>query len=88
MEMLFFLKLIKQIKVQIFVTVKFEKNKEKVVKENDKYFVYIKSLPEKGEANKEIIKELAKYFKVEESCVKIIKGRKTHKKIINVKTLS
>jgi uncharacterized protein len=71
--------------MQISVTVKFEKRKEKVVREEDKYFVYIKSLPEKGETNKEIIKELAKYFRVEENCIKIIRGKKTHKKIVDIK---
>jgi uncharacterized protein len=71
--------------MQIFITVKFEKRKEKVQKEDDKYFVYIKSLPQKGEANKEVVKEIAKYFKVKEEGVKIVKGLKSYKKTIIIK---
>jgi uncharacterized protein len=71
--------------MEISVTVKFEKRKEKVEKEEDKYFVYIKSLPQKGEANREVINEIAKYFGVDEKDVKIVKGLKNHKKTISIK---
>ncbi len=71
--------------MQIFVTVKFENRKDKIVKEDNKYLAYIKSLHRKGEANKEIIKEFAKYFKVDEDKVKIVSGTKSCKKIIAIK---
>ena len=49
-------------------------------KENVLY-VEIKSNPEKGKANKEIIKELKKFF---ESEIKIISGFKSKEKIVEI----
>ena len=51
---------------------------------NDKITIGIKARPEKGEANKEIIKKLAKYFDVAKSNVKIISGQKSRKKLVEV----
>ncbi len=82
--MLFFSKLIEQIEMQILVTVKFEKRKDKVVEKDSEYFVYVKSLPQKGDANREVVKEVAKYFGLSEDNVKIIRGIKSYKKIIAV----
>jgi len=46
--------------------------------------VGIKSNPIKGEANKEIIKKLAKHFGVSTTLVQIKSGHKSRKKIIEV----
>ncbi len=70
--------------MEIILTVKFENRKEKVEKRGEKYFVYVKSLPEKGKANSEVVREIAKYFKVNENEVKIIKGKRSRKKIISL----
>ena len=43
--------------------------------------VEIKSIPQKGKANKEIVKELKKYFKKE---IKIISGLKSKEKIVEI----
>ena len=51
---------------------------------NDEITIGIKARPEKGEANKEIIKKLAKYFDVAKSNVKIISGQKSRKKLVEV----
>ncbi|MBS0627948.1 MAG: DUF167 domain-containing protein [Verrucomicrobia bacterium] len=40
--------------------------------------------PEKGKANAEIIRKIAKYFKVPQSSVKIITGFTSKKKLIEV----
>ena len=71
--------------MEIIITVKFENRKEKVEKKDNNYIVYVKSLPEKGKANSEVIREIAKYFKVNESEVKIVSGIKNRKKTILVK---
>jgi uncharacterized protein len=71
--------------MEITVTVKFENRKEKVEKTGERYIVYVKSLPEKGKANIEVVREIAKYFKISESKVKIIKGTKSRKKTIFIK---
>jgi hypothetical protein len=44
----------------------------------------VKSKPIKGEANKEIIKKLAKHFGVSSSSVTIRSGQKTKKKIVEI----
>lgn len=42
------------------------------------------ALPSEGKANQMIIKMLSKYFKVAKSNIKIIKGKKTKNKIIEI----
>lgn len=59
-------------------------HKDFVELDNDKITIGITAKPEKGEANKEIIKKLAKYFDVSKSKVKIIAGEKSRKKLVEV----
>lgn len=53
---------------------------------NDQISVGIKSKPQKGEANRELIKKLSKYFKVSQSQIKITSGEKSRKKLIQIIT--
>ena len=46
--------------------------------------VGIKAPPEKGKANQELIKKLAKYFEVDESKVKIISGLSSRNKVVEI----
>ena len=64
------------------VFVEFQKDFLKV--EGNQITIGIKSKPIKGQANKEIIKKISKYFGLSSSCVTIKKGQKTEKKIIEV----
>ena len=64
------------------VEVKFHENFIKV--EGNKIFVGLTSKPEKGKANLELIKKLAKYFKVPSSHVRIVSGLKSRRKIVEV----
>ncbi|MEX0861172.1 DUF167 domain-containing protein [Nitrosopumilus sp.] len=50
----------------------------------DQIYIGIKSKPVNGEANKEIIKEIAKYFKVSTASVHIKTGHRSSKKIIEI----
>ena len=59
-------------------------HKDFVEVNNDEITIGIKAKPEKGEANKEIIKKLSKYFNVSKSKVKIIAGEKSRKKLVEV----
>lgn len=59
-------------------------HKDYVEVNNDEITIGIKAKPEKGEANKEIIKKLSKYFDVSKSKVKIIAGEKSRKKLVEV----
>ncbi|KFM19868.1 putative ACR protein [Marine Group I thaumarchaeote SCGC AAA799-P11] len=52
--------------------------------ENDKIIIGVKSKPVKGEANKEVIKKIAKYFEVSTSQVQIKTGHKSKDKIIEI----
>jgi uncharacterized protein len=62
--------------------VEFQKDFLKVDK--NQITIGIKSKPIKGQANKEIIKKLSKYFKVSSSCIIIKKGQKAGNKIVEV----
>ena len=64
--------------------VQVEFSKEFFELEDGKITIGIKSKPIKGEANKEIIKKIAKYFGVSTSQVKIKAGRKSKEKIIEI----
>ena len=64
------------------VSVKFRKDFIEV--NGNKITIGVLSRPEKGKANAEIIKKLARYFKVPQSAVRIISGMASRKKIINI----
>jgi len=64
------------------VEVKFHKDFVKV--EGNKVVVGLTSKPVGGKANLELVKKLAKYFKVPSSQVKIVSGLKSRRKIIEV----
>ena len=64
------------------VFVEFQKDFVKV--EGNQVTIGVKSKPIKGEANKEIIKKLAKHFGVSSSSVTIRSGKKTKKKIVEI----
>jgi len=52
--------------------------------EDDQITIGVKSKPIKGEANKEIIKKIAKHFKISAASVQIKSGHKSPDKIIEV----
>jgi hypothetical protein len=61
-----------------------EFNKEFLSVEENQITIGIKIKPIKGEANKEIIKKLAKHFKVSTSRIQIKSGHKSKQKIIQI----
>lgn len=52
--------------------------------ENDRIIVGSTSKPEKGKANLDLIKKLAKHFKVSSSQVRIVSGFKSRRKIVEI----
>jgi hypothetical protein len=46
--------------------------------------VFVKAPAKEGEANKEVIALVAKYFDVSKSCVAILKGARGKKKIVEI----
>jgi len=58
---------------------------QKIVQlENDVWRIHLKSSPTKGKANRELIKLLAKKYKVTKSQVKIKHGLTSKKKLIEI----
>jgi uncharacterized protein (TIGR00251 family) len=64
--------------------VRVEFTKEFLEIEKDQIRIGIKSKPIKGEANKEIIKKVAKHFKISTNLVQIKSGHKSSEKIIEI----
>lgn len=65
-------------KVQVEFSKEFLEIKEKQIR------IGIKSKPIKGEANKELIKKIAKHFKISINFVQIKSGYKSSEKIIEI----
>jgi uncharacterized protein (TIGR00251 family) len=64
------------------IKVKFHEDFVKV--DDNNILVGLKSKPEKGEANKELIKKLAEHFDVHSSRIRILSGFKSRNKIIEI----
>ena len=64
------------------VHVEFSKESLEII--NDEITIGIKTKPIKGEANKEIIKKIAKHFKISTALVQIKSGHKSSEKIIEI----
>ncbi len=64
--------------------VKVEFSKEFLEIQDSQINIGIKSKPAKGEANKEIIKKLAKHFGISTALVNIKSGHKSQQKIIEI----
>jgi len=64
------------------VTVEFHRDFVRV--NGNKIAIGITSRPEKGKANLELIKKLAKHFSVPSSKVRIVSGFKSKRKIIEI----
>jgi len=71
--------------MKIFLKVKSKASQAKVVKiDKTHYQVYVTQPPEKGKANKQIIKLLADYFGVSSSKINIIAGEKGKEKVVEL----
>jgi len=69
----------------IQVKVKPQSKKEYIERISDKkYQVCLHEAPEKGKANKALVKLLADYFSISLSKVVIVKGQKSKDKIVNI----
>ena len=50
----------------------------------DEITISIKSQPERGKANRELVKRLSEYFGVSEASVRIVSGLASRKKIVEI----
>ncbi len=69
------------------VHVKFDNNIYLKIHGNNEIDISVKSRPENGNANREIIKTLAKHFDVFYKDITIVGGAKSRNKIIRIKKI-
>jgi len=67
--------------MEIKVRVKTRASENKIFEKGGIYFVHVKASPEKGKANKEVIKLLSRHFK---SPVRIMKGFTSKEKVLRI----
>ena len=71
--------------MKIFVKVKTGAKEEKIEKTGENnYKVFVKERPEKGLANKAVIKILSRYFKVPQKNTIIVSGFASRQKIVKI----
>jgi hypothetical protein len=63
--------------------VKFSSDKKLQIQGNE-ITISIRSAPERGRANSELVKLLARHFRVEPSRVRIVSGLKSRKKLVEI----
>jgi uncharacterized protein (TIGR00251 family) len=66
------------------VTVRFSPD-GKILTAGDEIAISIKSQPERGKANRELVKKLSQHFGVPEASVRIVSGLASRKKIVEIK---
>lgn len=69
--------------MRYFVSVRFSSDGRLEVS-RDEITISIKSPPERGRANRELIKRLAAHFGVDENRIRIISGLTSRKKLVEV----
>jgi uncharacterized protein len=69
--------------VRFTVLVKFD-SRSKLTVDQDEIIISLKSRPKGGKANLELIKKLADYFGVNKDEIRIISGRTSNKKLVEV----
>jgi uncharacterized protein YggU (UPF0235/DUF167 family) len=72
-------------KTRKFFSVKVKPNSPKSEFDESLSFAYLKASPEKNKANIELIKLLAKHFKVSSTRIRIIKGLTSREKMVEIK---
>jgi hypothetical protein len=70
--------------MKIAVRVKPKRQVQKIEKRDDIYQVWLRSVPEGGRANQELIALLSKHFNVAKSDVRIVAGKSSRNKIVKI----
>lgn len=66
------------------VTAKVGAKREGVEQDGDNLIVWTRKRAHDGEANKDIIKQLADYFHIAKTCITILRGEKSRTKTIEI----
>ena len=51
---------------------------------SDEIVVYLREKPHDGEANAALVKILSDYYDVSKSCITILRGQKSHQKVVEI----
>ena len=70
--------------MKIQVVVKPGAKQEKIVSVDDGLVVYLHARAHDGEANMALIKALSDYYGVSKSCIEILRGQKSHQKLVEI----
>lgn len=70
--------------MKIQVVVKPGAKQEKIVESSDGLTVYLHARAHDGEANAALIKALSDYYGVSKSCIEILRGQKSHQKVVEI----
>ena len=71
--------------MRIFVRVKPRAREEKIERiDNEHFIIAVKEVPDKGLANKAVIKSLAKYLAVSKTQVSLVSGASSRRKVIEI----
>ena len=67
------------------ITVKPGTSQEKIIEKTPgELTIYLRAKAHDGEANEALIKFLSKHFKIPKTSIKIVRGHKSHQKIIEL----
>lgn len=72
-------------KDKIYLTIKVQPRARKPGIErlsSGEYKIRVLAPPSRGEANQEVVETLASYFAISSSCVKIVHGKKSRRKLV------
>lgn len=70
--------------MKIQVTVKPGAKQEKITESSDGLVVYLHARAHDGEANTALIKALSDYYGVSKSQIEILRGQKSHQKLVEI----
>lgn len=70
--------------MRIQVIVKPGAKQEKIISTDDGLIVYLHARAHDGEANTALIQALSDYYGVSKSCVEILRGQKSHQKLVEI----
>ncbi|MGD1837660.1 MAG: DUF167 domain-containing protein [Nitrososphaeraceae archaeon] len=70
--------------MRYYVTIIFNSSDEIKLLNDNELHVPLKSKPEFGKANRELIKKLSTFFSISSECIYFISGTKSRKKIIEI----
>ncbi|NOZ83304.1 MAG: DUF167 domain-containing protein [Epsilonproteobacteria bacterium] len=75
-------------KVRFAVHVKPHANKIAVEKDNDNIRISLTASPRKGLANRQLIEILSKELRIAKCCISIVRGLKSHDKLIEINDIT